>query len=138
MASSRRLALLKWYLRGIGTIDCLAVLIAIIPRGSIEAMHGHLGLGSFPSDPITGYLARSASIMYALHGVCVIYVSTNVIRYLGLIKFLACVAIGHGLLLIWVDTVEGMPTWWIVFEGPLFALSGAVALLLSSGDNSGN
>jgi hypothetical protein len=126
-----RLVVLKWYLRCLGAIDCLAVLVALIPRSWIAALHGHLGLGSFPADPLTGYLARSASIMYALHGLCVIYLSTNVVRYLGLIKFLAYVALGHGLLLIWVDTIEGMPTWWIISEGPLFACSGLVALILA-------
>jgi hypothetical protein len=130
MASSKRVVLLKWYLRCIGTIDCLAVLIAIFPRHWIETMHGHLGLGSFPPDAITGYLARSASIMYALHGLCVLYVSTDIVRYLGLIRFLAYVALVHGGLLVWVDTVEGMPTWWVASEGPLFACSGLVALVL--------
>jgi hypothetical protein len=130
MASSKRLVVLKWYLRCIGTIDCLAVLVAIIPRYWIEAMHGHLGLGSFPAEPITGYLARSSSIMYALHGLCVLYLSTDVVRYLALIRFMAYVTLGHGLLLFWIDTIEGMPTWWTLLEGPLFICSGLVALVL--------
>jgi len=133
MTLSKRLAALKWYLRCIGTIDCLAVFFALIPHFWIESLHGHLGLGRFPTDPISGYLARSASIMYALHGVCVLYVSIDVIRYLGLIKFLAYLALAHGLLLVWIDTIEGMPTWWTAAEGPLFALSGVIPLVLSRG-----
>lgn len=117
-------------LRCFGLIDCLAVAVVFIPRAWIHAMHQELGLTPFPSDPIAGYLARSASVMYALHGVTILYLSRDVIRYEGLIRFLAYIALAHGTILFWIDWIEGMPTWWTWAEGPLFAASGVLVLLI--------
>ena len=47
-------------------------------------------LAPFPSDTITHYLARSSSIMYAVHGLLLIFVSFDIKRYMPLIKLLAC------------------------------------------------
>jgi hypothetical protein len=111
-------------------LDCLALAVAFIPRSWIEAMHGQMGMGPFPGEPIAGYLARSGSLMYVLHGVTVLYVSGDVKRYEALIRFLAYVALAHGAMLLWVDWLEGMPAWWKWLEGPLFAASGLVVLVM--------
>jgi hypothetical protein len=128
--SDQRAKLLQWYLRLLGTIDCLALVVAFLPRSWIAGSHVALGLGDFPAEPVTGYLARSASLLYGLHGLVVLYVSQDVRRYARLIRFLAYVALVHGALLIWIDNVEGMPAWWTWSEGPLLAASGAFTLLI--------
>ena len=43
--SDTRAKLLTWYLRLIGTMDCLALPIAFIPRSWIASSHGAMGLG---------------------------------------------------------------------------------------------
>jgi hypothetical protein len=128
--SETRSRLLTWYLRIIGTLDCFALIVVFLPRWMIHCVHGELGMGTFPQTPIAGYLARSASLMYVLHGLLVLALSRDVRRYLGLIQFFAWVAVAHGALLVWIDWLEEMPTWWTWSEGPLFAASGVGALLL--------
>jgi hypothetical protein len=123
----RRLAC---YLRFLGAIDCLALIAAFLPRQGMEEFHGHLGLGELPGIPLTGYLARSASLMYVLHGLTLFYLATDVVRYRGLIGFLAGITILQGILLVGIDSYEGLPTWWIWGEGPLLATSGMVTLIL--------
>lgn len=93
--------------------------------------HGHLGIGDFPSETIAHYLARSSSLMYAVHGVLLIFVSLDVDRYLPIILLLAWMAIVQGMLLIVIDFVTGMPWWWTCGEGPLLWSWGIVTLILT-------
>ena len=60
-----------------------------MPTTWIVATHKWLGLGDFPDAPITQYLARSISALYAIFGGLVIVVSTDVRRYVPVIRFLA-------------------------------------------------
>jgi hypothetical protein len=128
--SPQRARLLTWYLRLVGAIDCLAVVVALMPRSWIAASHAWLGLGTFPAEPIAGYLARSTSLMYVMHGLMVLYLAQDVRRYEWVIRFSALLAIVHGAMLLWIDWLEGLPVWWTWTEGPLFAASGVVALLI--------
>jgi hypothetical protein len=89
-----------------------------------------LGLDTLPPEPIVGYLARSASVMYALHGLTVMYVSFDVLHYFRLIRFLAVIAIFHGVIMLGIDIGEGLPRWWQCLEGPCFAATGVVVLWL--------
>ena len=79
-----------------------------------------------------GYLARSASVMYALHGLVVFYVSFDLARYWSLIRLLAITAILHGALMSLIDYRVGMPWWWALLEGPCFAATGVAALTLQA------
>ena len=74
--------------------------------------------------------ARSASAMYALHGLTVLFVSFDVLRYAQLIRFLAAVALVHGVIMFGIDLAEGMPWWWQSLEGPAIAATGLVVLAL--------
>jgi hypothetical protein len=118
-------------LRACGLIDLAALLIAFIPSSWIISFHGHLGMGHFPEETIALYLARSSSLLYAVHGVLLIFVSLDVVRYLPLIRLLAWLAIAHGFLLIVVDSFVGMPWWWTVAEGTLLGSWGTLVLLLT-------
>lgn len=95
-------------------------------------MHGHLDMGPFPEETIALYLARSSSLMYAVHGVLLIFVSFDIDRYLQLIRLLAVIAVIHGTMLIVIDHLTGMPWWWTLGEGGLLITWGALLLGLTT------
>lgn len=115
-------------LLGLGTLDLLALLAVIAPTSSIAKIHELCGLGEWPDAPIVGYLARSGSLLYALHGAIILFVALDPARYLPLIRFMAWAAILHGVGMFAIDYVEGMPLWWRCFEGPGFSATGVVVL----------
>jgi hypothetical protein len=117
-------------LRLLGAIDLLAMIAVVMPRRWMEAGHAWAGLGDLPPGPVVGYLARSSSALYALHGALIVVISFDVVRYWRLITFLAAAALVHGGVMLAIDLAEGMPRWWTLFEGPAFAASGAVVLAL--------
>ena len=59
---------LQLFLRAIGSVALLAIFAVFMPYSWMKAVHGWLGMGTLPNDPIVGYLARSTSIFYALLG----------------------------------------------------------------------
>jgi hypothetical protein len=117
-------------LRGFGCLDALALAAVLMPRRWMEGVHAGLGLGALPTDPIVGYLARSASALYALHGAMILFVSFDVLRYWRLIRFLALAALIHGGVMFGIDIAENMPPLWRFAEGPCFAATGAIVLFL--------
>jgi hypothetical protein len=131
MARSERA--LAGVLRLFGVVDLLALCAVFLPRRWMEVGHAWTGLGSMPDGPLIGYLARSTSALYALHGATVLFVSFDVVRYRRLITFLAAVALVHGLIFLGIDLAEGMPAWWTLLEGPAITGTGIVVLTLLAG-----
>ena len=125
--SRRQLALL---LRGIGCLDLLALIAVVMPQHWMDVGHKFLGLGPIPQAPIVGYLARSASALYALHGAMVLFMSFDVERYERLIRFMAVAALLHGAVVLGIDLWEGLPALWRYGEGPAFAATGLAVLWL--------
>jgi hypothetical protein len=119
-------------LRCLGAVDLLALAAVVLPRPWMAAGHAVLGLGALPAEPIVGYLARSASALYGLHGAMILFLSFDVVRYARLITFLAVAALLHGAVMFGIDVAEGMPAWWTAVEGLSFATTGAVVLLLQA------
>jgi hypothetical protein len=117
-------------LRFLGCLDLLALGAVLMPQRWMEAVAVRAGLEGLPPAPVVGYLARSASALYALHGAMILYVSCDVARHWGLIRFLAAAALVHGAVVFGIGAAEGMPLWWRLAEGPSFAATGAVVLLL--------
>jgi hypothetical protein len=117
-------------LRAFGALDLLALGAVLLPRPWMAAAHVWLGLGTLPDAPLVGYLARSAAALYALHGALVVFLSFDVRRYRPVITFLAAAALVHGAIMAGIDFAEGMPRPWALAEGPCFAATGAVVLLL--------
>ena len=117
-------------LRLFGFIDLLALIAVVMPERWLEQGHLWVGLGRLPEGPIVGYLARSASALYALHGGMIVFISFDVARYWRLITFLAAAAVVHGVVMAGIDVATGMPLLWTVLEGPSFAASGLVVLIL--------
>jgi hypothetical protein len=122
--------LLTWFLRLLGVVDLAAVVAVVMPRSWMQWGCVVTGLASFPDEPLAGYLARSASAMYAIFGVLFIAMATDVEHYRRLIRLTALLAILLGLALIIIDLAEGMPVWWTLVEGPFVVLTGAIILVL--------
>ncbi|HAA75417.1 TPA: hypothetical protein DCE37_09880 [Candidatus Latescibacteria bacterium] len=53
--------MLIWLLRIIGTTSALAILAVVMPYEWMNAIHVWLGMGTLPTEPIVGYLARPLS-----------------------------------------------------------------------------
>ena len=117
-------------LRLLGLLDLCAFAAATAPRSWIALSHEGLGLGAFPQEPITGYLARCTSVWCGLYGLLLWFVASDVSRYSRLITLLACAMIVHGLALIAIDLAEGMPGWWTATEGPCCSALGVLLLVL--------
>jgi hypothetical protein len=109
----------------------MALFPMVMPFAWMEATHQWLGMGELPAGPIIGYLTRSCSLLYALHGALLLYVSLDVRRFLPLIRFLAVLGIAFGLGMLALDWAVRMPLYWIIGEGPLIAAVGAVFLWLA-------
>jgi hypothetical protein len=132
--SEQRLALL---LRAVGFLDFLAIIAVVMPWHWMAVAHKFIGLGVIPEGPIVGYLARSASALYALHGAIVLFISFDVSRYERLIRFMAVAALVHGTVILGIDMAERLPALWRYGEGPAFAATGVLVLWLQRGRTPG-
>lgn len=130
MNPQKTVVVTKWLLRIIGGSTCLAFFPIFFPLSWMEMLHGTLGLGELPRQPIFEYLARSLSAMYCAHGTLVLAISTDVLRYRPLIGLIGCLNICLGLILLGTDLVAPMPWFWTVFEGPPIVLAGAIVVWL--------
>ncbi|MBI1314958.1 hypothetical protein GC176_27005 [bacterium] len=116
----RRVALT---LRFVGLLDSLAVVVAFLPWSLIEAAHAALGLGGMPRHATTEYLVRSVSLLHALLGALLVFLSYHVVRCAAVIRCLATLLSVLAALLVPVDVLSGMPLWWGVAQcGGLLAI----------------
>ena len=111
---------LAWLLRAVGTLDLCALVAVLMPRDWHARVHALAGLGAIPDAPIVSYLTRSASSLYALYGALLLYLASDVVRHLGVVRFLALAAQAHALVLVVIDINAGLPAWWIVAEGSVY------------------
>ncbi len=109
-------------------MDLLAFIAMLQPLESLAATHAWLGMGPFPEGPLTIYLARSASLLYGLCGVLLLFLSSDVPRYLPVIRVIAGCGVIAGGVLIGIDIASGMPFWWTVVEGPVCSLIWGIVL----------
>ena len=126
MPNHRRLLVIV--LRVYGCVDLAALVAVVMPGEWMAAIHAAVGLGEFPEAPLVGYLTRSASALYALHGAMILFVSFDVDRYWPLITFLAIAAVIQGFVILAIDLAVGMPMPWTIIEVPSFIGTGAAVL----------
>jgi hypothetical protein len=131
MTVTRDLRNLILFLRFFGGVTVLAFLAMLLPVEWMAATHQWLGLGEFPRTPIVDYLTRSVSSLYGFHGVLVLLVSRDPIRYLTIVRYLGWMYILAGVFAIVIDLYAPLPWWWTIVEGPSTLLSGALILYLS-------
>lgn len=103
---------------------------ALLPFAWMDVVHRELGLGALPPDPIVHYLARSCSLLYAMHGALLLFASFDVRRYLPLIRFVAALGIAFGVGMVWVDHAAGLPAHWQWMEGAVIIAESGVLLWL--------
>jgi hypothetical protein len=117
-------------------ISAIVLLTALIPTvmpfSWMIAIHRHLGLGDLPQGPIVGYLTRSLSGLYAIHGALVLFVSLDVRRYLPIVKCFAVLSIVLGAGLLILDVAVGMPRFWIFGEGPFIIVFYGIILWIAN------
>jgi hypothetical protein len=126
-----QLRILIVFLRLFGGVTVLAFLAMLLPVEWMAATHRWLGLGEFPRAPIVDYLTRSVSSLYGFHGVLVLIVSRDPIRYLPIVRYLGWMYILGGVFAIVIDLYAPLPWYWTAVEGPSTLLSGALILYLS-------
>lgn len=122
---------LAWLLRISAVVLLTALVPAVMPFAWMQEIHRSLGMGELPEGPIVGYLTRSLSAMYAMHGALLFFVSWNVRRFLPVVKCLAVLAVLFGMGMLVLDVMVGMPLSWVVGDGPFIVVLGGVMLWLA-------
>lgn len=130
-AQTRRDRRLTIFLRVVGVADLMALVAVFLPDAVMAKAHEVLGLGTFPEDAIVSYLARSTSLLYAMHGAALLFLSTDVTRYRPAIRFVGAVIAVAGLLLLGVDVYCSLPLWWTLGEAATVVALGITILSLS-------
>lgn len=113
---------------GIGLM--LATVPIFFPASLMASIHGWLGLGEFPESPITMYLARSTSLLYAIHGSLMLFVSFDIKRYWPMVHLFGWLHVVIGLFMLGIDLVSPMPWYWTASEGVPIALAGLLIVWL--------
>jgi hypothetical protein len=131
MRPERAERLLKWLLFLLGGAALLAVVPMVMPTDWMEAVNDWLGLGPFPRTPLTEYLTRSLSALYALVGVLIVFLALDVRRYRAPIVLVCWLTVALGAFLTVLDFSIGMPASWSWGEGPPTIALGAVMVWLA-------
>ncbi len=118
---NRNERILVWLLRLAGAVMLTALGAVVMPYEWMNFLHRQVGLGELPHVPIVGYLTRSLSAVYALHGALLVFVAGDVRRFLPLVRFLAVAGAVFGALLLAIDLAMAMPLPWSIGEGPFVA-----------------
>ncbi len=124
--------ILAWLLRLGGAVMLTALGAVVMPLDWMNTIHGHAGLGDLPHVPIVGYLTRSISALYALHGALLIFLAVDVRRYLPVVRFLAMAGAVFGAMMLGIDWAVGMPLAWKVCEGPYVVALSTLILWLTA------
>lgn len=125
------MTLLVVLLRLAGAVMVLAFLAVVLPADWMAGTHRWLGLGEFPRTPIVDYLARSVALLYGFHGVLVLIVSRDPVKYRTIIWYLAVMNILFGAIIIAIDIHAGLPPMWTLLDGPPVTAFGIVIGLLN-------
>ena len=125
------MTLLVALLRLAGAVMVLAFLAVVLPVDWMAGTHRWLGLGEFPRAPIVDYLARSVALLYGFHGVLVLIVSRDPVKYRTIIWYLAVMNILFGAIIIAIDIHAGLPAMWTLLDGPPVTAFGIVIGLLN-------
>ncbi len=103
----------------------------VMPYEWMNVIHQRLGLDALPHVPIVGYLTRSISALYALHGALLLFIATDLRRYLLVVRFLAVAGAVFGGLLLGIDYAVDLPVPWTIMEGPFVIVFNAIIFLLA-------
>jgi hypothetical protein len=102
-----------------------------LPVDWMAATHQRLGLGEFPRVPLVDYLTRSVAALYGFHGLLLLLVSADPIRYRAIVSYVAIMNVVFGVIMVVIDVHAGLPIIWTVLEGPPIIAFGVVLALLN-------
>lgn len=114
-----------------GVITVSAFLAMFLPVERMSAIHEAIGLGELPRAPVVVYLARSIAALYGFHGVLLLIISTDVVRYRLLVWYVAIMNALFGLIVTLIDLQAGMPPLWTFLEGPPICVYGILIAVLN-------
>jgi hypothetical protein len=126
-----RRRLLVFLLRLGGIVTLSAFLAMFLPADWMAATHRWLGLGEFPRSAVVDYLARSIAALYGFHGVLLLVVARDPVRFAPIVRFIGVMNVAFGVMLVAIDAQAGLPWWWTLGEGPPITAFGLAVLLLS-------
>lgn len=118
-------------LRFLAALTLLALVPMVMPTDWMAAMNDRLGLEPLARTPLTEYLTRSLSAVYALFGALTLYASRDVRRYAPFIGFAGKLTVVLGVFFFVLDSWAGLPATWIWFEGPPTVVLGFVMVYLA-------
>ena len=124
MRAEKAEKILKWLLVILGCLAATAVVPMVMPFVWMQGVNDALGLAPLADTPLTQYLARSLSGVYALLGIMTIYIGLDVRRYQRLIVVIGWLTCLLGVALTVIDFALGMPASWSWGEGPPTVLCG--------------
>lgn len=110
--------LLRLLLGLIGGTLLVATIPVFFPLSWMAYLHQVLGLGEMPSEPLVEYLARSTSMLYALHGAMVLAVAIRFHQLHSLVPLIILLHMLMGIAITLIDLAAPMPWYWTVGEGP--------------------
>lgn len=110
----------------------VATIPVFFPVSLMATIHAWLGLGEFPDFPIVVYLARSTSLMYAVHGLVMFVTGLRIKELSTLVPVLGWGHVFIGFVIFGVDITSGMPWYWTAAEGIPISLAGGLILFLWS------
>lgn len=110
--------ILTWLLRLDGVLMSCAALAVFFPDALMHWLHARLQLGTMPDGPVTEYLARSCSALYAMHGLIVFHVALRPRSCWRLVRWITILHMLLGLTILGIDLAAGMPAYWTAGEGP--------------------
>lgn len=96
----------------------------------MEVSHTWLGLGVMPGGPLIMFMIRQASYTYGMHGVSLLVLSTDVIRFRALVVLNGIAYLLAGPIFFLIDYGSGMPWYWTVIDSFGCGFTGAAILLL--------
>ncbi len=123
--------MLNFVLRVMGTSSLFALIFVAAPYRWMNSIHMALGMGELPDTPVVGYLARSTSAFYALLGGLFWVLSFDIVRHRRVLSYLGVAITTLGVVFLAVDWLEGLPSFWKIWEGPFVTVFGLTILALS-------
>lgn len=115
----------------VGSVLLITAFAAVaLPTGTMVEIHRWLGLGEMPTTPLVEYLTRSLSLFYGFHGVLLLLVSRDLVRFRPIVVYLGVINVVGGAVLFAIDLGAGLPAWWTWSEGPPLMVVGIAILYL--------
>ena len=109
-----------------------AFFAVLLPVDWMASAHHALMPGAFPRAPIVDYLTRSIALLYGFHGVLMIIVAADPVRYRPIVSYIAAMDILFGFAICAIDIHAGMPWFWTVGETTPITGQGIIIALLNT------